>query len=104
MFPYHVKTNQVGLIVRKEENVAASTTTTNTTHTSSSNGGVVVNEYDNDEQVYPHHVEGKGGNVNFANMTIKDLFTITNNESKYVIENDSSSAYEDVDIDAIRNI
>ena len=76
MFPYHVRTNQIGIVGE--------------VHSAGSSKRVLEDTAE-DTQNYPHHLEGKGGNVNFEDMTLREIFTSANRDKLYMVSEDAAS-------------
>ncbi len=63
MFPYHVKTNAIGIMSEKPRS-----------------------DNKEDTENYPHHEPGKGGNEHFEDMTLKEIISSSNRQKKYEID------------------
>ncbi len=79
MFPYHVKTNQIGFINDSSESGTGADT---------NNPNSKKNE--DTEGVFPHHSSDQGGNKNFNDVDLKEIFTIKRRDEKYTISEPST--------------
>ena len=68
MFPYHAKTNKVGLVSDSSAENSANS---------------------NEADIFPRHSENQGGNTNFNDMNMREIFTVRHRvENKYIASSD----------------
>jgi hypothetical protein len=83
MFPYHVKTNAIGVITNDEKAKKKNPADKKSAVT-------IVGDEKEDTGNYPHHEPGKGGNEDFNDLGLRDLIKGQNRQKKYQVPPDYS--------------